>query len=363
MFSTKPKRLNDGWSIASPAEASMDAGDLDDLTAWIRQTYEYQKLHAVLIAQAGRLVYETYLEGPDESPYQPSEFRRFDVDTLHDLQSISKSVTALLAGIAFEGDYETALATPITALLDDNRYEFDEGAERITLQHVLTMSAGYEWDAWTYPWEDPRNSNRQIYMATDPIAALVKMPLEFEPGSHWEYNNGLTELLAAILERRTGQRIDAYAREVLFDPLGINRFEWWGQENWQPAGWPSAAGGLRLRARDLARIGWLVQNGGAWQGQQIVPVDWIRRCTESHMSEAWEGPRGNYGYGYQWWIGHSNSIPRYNIVAGFGNGGQQLLLVPERQLVVVVFAGNYGRYNHALFNWVLDRVVFAHRPN
>jgi CubicO group peptidase (beta-lactamase class C family) len=116
-----------------------------------------------------------------------------------------------------------------------------------------------------------------------------------------------------------------------------------------------------MRARDLAKIGSLVLHDGVWDNQRIVSSEWIQLSIQRHVMESIEGARGIYGYGFQWWPGRSNSIPTYKIIAGFGLGGQQLLVVPELHLVVTVFAGNYDRHGQNLFNWVLDRVAFAHR--
>ena len=166
-----------------------------------------------------------------------------------------------------------------------------------------------------------------------------------------------------IIEQKTGKRLRDFANEVLFEPLGINNFEWWGRRNWNPKGRPRASAGLRMRARDLAKVGSLVLHDGLWGNRRIVPSKWIQLSIQRHVKESIQGARGNYGYGFQWWPGHSNSIPRYKIIAGFGLGGQQLLVVPELHLAVTVFAGNYDRHGQNLFNWVLDRVVFAHRKH
>ena len=364
MLNTIPLQLHDGWPIASPDEAYLDERSLNDLTQWIEETYKYQNTHAVLIAHSGHLVYEIYLEGQDSRWYKPLGHRDFNVDSLHDLQSVSKSVTSLLLGLALRGDYEKALATPVTELFKDQGIAFGEGAEKVTLEHVLTMTAGFEWDVSSYPYDNPQNDNHKLFESEhDPVAFILGLRVTDQPGKVWKYNNGLTEVLAAIIEQKTGKRLDDFAVEALFEPLGITSFEWIGLSNWTPKDRLSAAGGLRMRARDLAKIGSLFLHNGVWNNQQIVPRKWIKLSGQKHVIDSIRGDRGIYGYGFQWWPGRSNSIPSYEIIAGFGNGGQQLLIVPERHLVVTVFAGNYGRHRHSLFNWVLDRVAFAHRKH
>ena len=359
MLNTIPLQLQDGWSIASPVEANLDAQSLYDLTRWIEETYEYHNTHAVLIEHAGHLVYELYLKGQDGTLGD----RVFNVNSLHDLRSISKSVTSLLLGIALQGDYERALATPVTDFFKGQDIAFGDGTEAIKLFHALTMTAGLEWDQETMPNNDPRDDEFKQVLAEDPIGMVLGRHVTDSPGTVWNYNSGLTELLVAIIEQKTGKKFREFAAEVLFGPLGITNFEWRGSWHWQPKGRPSSAWGLRMRARDLAKIGSLVLHNGLWGNQRIVPSEWIQLSIKRHVMESIQGARGTYGYGFQWWPGRSNSIPAYNIIAGFGLGGQQLLVVPELHLVVTVFAGNYDRHGQHLFNWVLNRVVFAHRKH
>ena len=359
MLNTIPLQLQDGWPIASPDETYLDARSLSDLTRWIEETYEYQNTHAVLIEHAGHLVYELYLKGQDGVFGD----RVFNVNSLHDLRSISKSVTSLLLGIALRGDYEGALASPVTDFFKGQDIKFGDGAETIKLIDVLTMTAGFEWDQWTLPNDNPKNDETQQYMSNDPVAFTLGRRVINPPGTVWTYNSGLTELLVPIIEQKTGKRFREFAAEVLFGPLGITNFEWYGSWHWQPEGRPGSAWGLRMRARDLAKIGSLVLHDGVWNNQRIVSSQWIQLSIKRHVMESVRSGRGAYGYGFQWWPGRSNSIPGYNIIAGFGLGGQQLLVVPELHLVVTVFAGNYDRHGQDSFNWVLDRVAFAHRKH
>lgn len=118
-----------------------------------------------------------------------------------------------------------------------------------------------------------------------------------------------------------------------------------------------------MRARDLAKIGSLVLHNCVWDNRQIVSPKWIRLSIQPHVNEVDRGMRGIYGYGFQWWSGRSSSIPAYRIIAGFGNGGQQLLVVPDRHLVVTVFAGSYGRPRQYMLGWMLNRIAAAHRKH
>jgi CubicO group peptidase (beta-lactamase class C family) len=168
-----------------------------------------------------------------------------------------------------------------------------------------------------------------------PYRYLLELPLAEKPGDVWNYNSGETGLLAAVLHKASGKRLDALAQEVLFDPLGIGDVEWAARyANGDPiAGW-----GLRMRPRDIAKVGQLVLDHGRWQGKQIVPEAWIAQSAAPQIDTG----RGSLFYGYLWWLGRS-LVERREVdwIAGFGLGGQRLYIVPERDLVVVVTAGLY----------------------
>jgi CubicO group peptidase (beta-lactamase class C family) len=181
-------------------------------------------------------------------------------------------------------------------------------------------------------------------------------PIEHEPGSTWYYSGGSTQVLASAISELTGQRLDEFAREHLFEPLGITEFEWLGPGGWTPDN-PAAMSGLRLRARDLAKIGSLYLHGGRWRDRQVVPGAWVDRSMARHVQEVGEwSDDGVWGYGYQWWIGDLRTGQR--VVAGVGNGNQRLFVVPAERLVVTVFAGEYNKFEgHS--ERILDRVLAA----
>ena len=358
MLNTTPEKLQDGWLVARPEEANLDFNTLAEITMALESGYEYPNVHAVLIEHAGRLVYELYLDGED-SGYGD---RRFNVNSLHDLRSISKSVTSLLFGIAFEGEYEQALATPVVEFFKDLDGSSNASAKAITLHHVLSMTAGFEWNEWAVPYSEPHNDSAKLFAAEDPDTFTLSQPVVDPPGSVWNYNGGLTELLVAIIEQKTGKRLREFARDKLFGPLGIDNFEWWGSWNWKPTGRPSGSAGLRMRARDLAKIGSLMLNDGIWKGKRILPSGWVRLVGQRHVEEAPAGEHKN-GYGYQWWAVNPGAIPPYKAIGGFGLGGQRLMFVPEYHLALTVYAGNYDSYQQDMGNRILHRVVAAHRSH
>ena len=253
-----PARLDDGWAVAAPSEAGFDPAALAALTAEIENN-NIRNVHAVIVEHAGRLVYEQYFSGLDERWGRSIGDISFDHDSLHDLRSVTKSVTTALLGIALGDDYQNAIDEPIVEYFEDLEGKFGAGVEDITLRHVLTMTAGLEWNEIDFcmllcaPYTE--NDELRLNATPDPISMVLGRPVRDPVGSRWNYNGGLTQVLAGLIHRMTGKHIDKFAEETLFGPLGITSYEWLGSPAWSPEKLPSAASGLRMRARDLAKFG------------------------------------------------------------------------------------------------------------
>lgn len=293
---------------------------------------EFSGLHGLLVIRNGRLALERYFEGEDEHWGQPLGKRRLDATLLHDVRSVTKSVVSLLYGVALSEGF----VPPVRARLVDQFPAYPEAAadprkRRITLAHVLSMRMGLAWNE-DLTYDDPNNGEREMEAAADRYAYILGRPMVERPGSRWVYCGGSTALLGRLIEQGTGRRLEDYAHDRLFRPLGIDTFEWVTGSDGRAA----ASSGLRLRSRDLARIGQMVLDRGLWLGKPIIPAGWLAssfkpRCyVESGLR-----------YGYQWWIGTlvATGKPWH---AAFGNGGQRLIVIPSLRMVVVILAGNYN---------------------
>ncbi len=340
-----PAELEDGWLIGSAGAAGFKDYLLDGLTRSIRNGNR-SGTHAVLIEKDGRLVYEVYSESYDQGPNGVSLGHViFEPTTLHDLRSVSKSVTSALLGIALGTDFDVALATPLPEFFPDIRSQFGADAGMVTLEHTLTMTAGLRWNQFSAPagtWEDDEFWLDQF---EEPISKVLSRPLVYPPGTKWTYSSGLTEVLVGIIERRSRRSLDQFAEEALFKPLGITDYEWVGASKWRGGTLPSGAWGLRLTARDLAKIGSLYLHRGQWHGRQVIPADWVARSVERHVEKipsTWADGI-NYGYGYQWIVGETRGFPSYKIIRAAGNGDQAVFILPEQKIVVTIFAGLYDQ--------------------
>ncbi len=328
---TTPGAAADAWQTAPLTEAGF-AAETGDLLDALYGSGELPDLHAVVVARHGKLVLERYFEGEDEIWGDPQGSVAFGPEVMHDLRSVSKSIVGLLYGIALAEGTVPPRETPLVDLFDYADLAADPARQKITVEHALTMTMGLAWDE-TLPYSDPRNSEIAMERSEDRYRYILERPIVTDPGSQWTYSGGATALLAHLVSRGSGKPLIDYAREKLFTPLGID------QSSWTPgfSGEAAAASGLRLTARDLARIGQMVLNGGRWNEHQIVPALWLRDSFVRHAAV-----EDGLSYGYQWWLGQGRRGGR-GWMAGIGNGGQRLAVFPDLDLVMVVYAGRYNQ--------------------
>ena len=311
----------------------IDAGKIGRIGPWL-DAWEEAHVHAVLVVRHGVTVYERYFAGADEH-WDGTDLGRvvYHKARRHDLRSITKSVVSLLVGIARDQGVIGDLNSPVFAFFPEHADLWTPDKDAITVRHLLTMSAGLEWNEEVPP-DHPDNSDDCMTLSPDPCRYVLQQRLTTTPGRTFNYSGGATTLLAEILKRTTGCAIDRLAADCLLGPLGIDDLEWERFAN----GDPIAASGLKLRPRDLAKLGRLVLSGGVWNGRQIVSAAWLTQSMQAQISA-----QGRFQYGYHWWIGRSSARGRIvEWVAAFGYGGQRLYVIPACGLAVVVMCGLYN---------------------
>jgi CubicO group peptidase (beta-lactamase class C family) len=261
-----PTRAADDWPRAALADAGFASDLSEQIDARVRDG-SFENLHAVLVARGGKLVLERYYEGRDEVWGRARGRVVVGPDTLHDLRSITKSIVGLLYGIALSGGEVPALDAPLVDQFPEYPdLALDPMRRRMIVAHALTMMLGTEWDEGL-SYADPRNSEHAMELADDRYRFVLDRPMVAEPGTRWVYNGGATAVLGRLIAKGSGRSLRDYAERRLFAPLRIGEFEWVRGHD----GEFIAASGLRLRPRDLARIGQLVLDGGRFEGRQIVP--------------------------------------------------------------------------------------------
>lgn len=335
----------DGWVTVAPSEIGRTTALLDELSEALRRGDAYRNVHAVLIASGGRLVYEEYFAGEDTHRGDGALGRVvFDPTRRHDLRSVTKSVVSALVGIAVGSGAISSVDRPVLEFFPELQDLATPERRAVTLRHVLAMTMGTEWIE-NIPYTDPKNDEIRMNRSTEPMRIVLDRDVVAPHGSRWNYSGGSTQLLAEVVERATGMRIEEYARQVLWEPLGINDVEWVANANGQA----SAASGLRLRPRDQLRFGQLYVDDGRWRGRQVVPADWITATLDRSIAlpdslvDLGDDATAVFGYGYQW--RHARfTLPYGNFTVNWalGNGGQQIWVVPDLELVAVINAGNYN---------------------
>ena len=258
------------WTSASPAEVGLDTKVLAAFDADLAAG-KYGLVDSMLVIRHGRVVYERSYRhdydaidgeqakkpsglnaldpgGPynDFNPWWHPYYRRGD---LHTMQSVSKTVTSVVIGVATARHEFPPLDTPVLSFFDAGQGKnVDARKQRMTLRHLLTMTAGLEWHE-DLPYDDPKNSCGLMEASFDWVRFAVDQPMSDEPGARFNYNSGATQILAHVFRKATGHDIEEYAARHLFAPLGIERWFW----KRSPTGLADTEGGLYLRPRDLRR--------------------------------------------------------------------------------------------------------------
>jgi CubicO group peptidase (beta-lactamase class C family) len=363
-----------GWAVSSPEEQGLDAAPFTALKeAVVAGTYGY--VDRLVVVRNGYLVlnerwendYNTISKGSESALgcgfetcpnaeavhqynyYHPDWHPYYKGSDVHSLQSVTKSVTSALIGVAI-GRGEVA---GTDAMLLDFFEEYDlSGVDprlyEATLADLLTMRSGIEWHE-DRPF-DSTNTTLQLEWSQDWIQFTLDQPMDAAPGEKWAYNSGGSHLMSGIIKQATGLYVDEYAEAYLFGPLGINDYYW----KQTPTRYPDTEGGLYLEAEQLAKIGYLFLNDGVWNGERILPEGWVRASTERHVEL---GGRRNIGYGYQWWRVDPGGT---EVWAGMGFGGQFLLIVPEYQMVGVANAWTlFGQTERTIRDGLLQAMLEA----
>jgi len=301
-----------GWRRSSPEAQGMDSKVLADAFDHIRQ--HRIPIHSLTIVRNGYIVLDAYFW-----PFQDGQ--------LHDLASVTKSVTSTLVGIAIGQGRLAGVSQPLLSAFDQrpiaNR---DARKERVTIEHLLTMTSGLDCHV-----AHGEITLSQMMGSMNWLQFMLDLPMRDEPGSRYEYCSGGMHLLSGVLAQVTGQNPLAFAHRELFGPLGITDVTWPTDPQGIPRGW----GDLHLQPRDMAKLGYLWLNGGRWEERQIIPEDWLRAAVQVHSHPGFSHGQ-EYGYGF--WVYPERNPP---IFEGLGRGGQRISVVPAANLVVVFTGGEF----------------------
>ncbi|MDR7086632.1 CubicO group peptidase (beta-lactamase class C family) [Aeromicrobium panaciterrae] len=260
----------------------------------------------------GELVYDAYWGGTSIRTTRPA-------------YSITKSVTAILVGIAAD---EGKLA------LDDNASKYipewrRTAARNVTIRDLLSNTSGRHWDYNT-------DYSQMVRRAPDKTAFAIGLGQDAKPGTKWDYNNSAVQTLEAVLEKATGQDVAAYGKKRLLDPIGMRDTTW----AHDAAGNTTTYSGIDSSCRDLARVGYLMMRSGAWKGKQLVSDSFVAEATNESSSQL------NAAYGLLWWVNKPGRIVTIDRAAGFPNDkppyrGQLAPKAPEDTFWALGYGSEY----------------------
>lgn len=325
------------WKVSTPEKQGLDPNLVSELYS---NAAKVKTIYSLLVIKNGCLIAEKY-------------FHEGAVDQKDRIQSVTKSYTSALVGIALVQGYLTSADQKMLEFFPELADRItDPRKGQITIRELLQMRAGYPWE------ESTRELFKLLYTGFRP-STLADVPLARDPGTGMEYSNLSSHLLGIIVARACSTDLKSYAQEHLFTPLHAEIGFW--QQDWE--GYYLGYADCYVRPRDMAKFGLLYLNDGRYDGKQIVPAEWVRASLETYSTDAWPFRVGrnfrNIRYGYQWW---SVSTGDHDYNLAWGHGGQQIALVKNLNMVIVVTAdplvGQHGggpwRKEKANLNLVAD---------
>ncbi|MFW9915321.1 MAG: serine hydrolase domain-containing protein [Candidatus Thorarchaeota archaeon] len=341
------------WNISTPEEYGTDSEQL--ARAFLEAT-NFANLYSILLIRNGTLIAERYFNGASKD------------DAFH-IHSVAKSFTTTLVGIAFQEGYLTSLDQKLMDFFPEYASpDLDPRKYNITIHHLLSMTAGFDFPENTANWTAYTGSSNWVKYA-------IELPLRHSPGADWAYSTPHTNLLSAILTKATGMNTRAFAEKYLFSPLQIAVNHW----HQDPQGIYTGGHEMYFAPRNLARLGLLYLENGKIDGQLILSAEWLEKSlgdfTNGSLKEYEEATGGwisisDMAYGYGWWLGTMNHImalnqttPLYEVYYAMGLGGNFILNIPELNVIIVTTASGtiFDRSNEEedIMNFIARKIIPA----
>jgi CubicO group peptidase (beta-lactamase class C family) len=322
-FNIEAVDIGDGWTISSLAAEGFDEASFREAVIPLFSENNYITVTGMVVVRNGKLVAESYMRD------FPGRLQK------RQIQSSTKCITSLVFGITLDKNYFTSLDQKLYSIIPE---AFDEDLRKreITLRHLLTMNSGLKFNNDEFAEElfMKKQKNVNKYILAKPLFAL--------PGAGFNYRDCDPQLISGAIHKQTGLPLDSVAKKYLFKQLGITDYFW--ERNSDGDSWASEA--LFMRPRDMAKIGQLVLNKGKWNGEQLVSEEWINLSTSTQSDpNAGLPPDKKVSFGYYWRI-----QPDGVAIEANGAGGQQILIIPEKNLVIVYTCDPYVQSKYSLAN-------------
>ena len=355
-----PEFADDGIQVGTLEEVELDSQMLTKVMGRI-YTNKYDQVHSFLIYKDGLLVFEEYMEGNKykyDGPYHYGERIQWGRDSLHIIHSVTKSITSACIGIAIDKGYISSENESIFNYLPEHQEFKSGGREDVTIEHLLTMTSGLKWDEWGTGHGSAANDIDRIYWECqdDPLACVLENPMTHSPGEKFNYNGGGTDILGEILKNASGMNIRDFSEEYLFGLLEIDSVYWTQFEN----GVFSCDGHFKMTPRGMLKIGITFLNEGIWNDQRIISKEWVEKSKTTYGNNRGINipidDSGRNGYAFSWWTNQiSGAGMQASLFQAGGWGGQEIIVIPDLNMVVVFTGGNYVVKKH--YYQILERFV------
>ena len=313
------------WPKSDPSAQKLNKKILDRLVNKISEGKEFPDIHSLLVVRNGYLVVEEYFNG-------------YKAEDIHMQQSVSKSFTSAVMGIAIEQGSIKGVYEKVLGFFKNkkNIKNMDSKKASMKLKDLLTMRSGTDYHEGYS--SSPHSQLNRLERGWDKF--YLNRPMESKPGTRFQYDSGGVILMSAMLKNRTGKHVDKFAEKFLFKPLGIKKYRWFKNKEAHP----HTGGGLSLRPRDMAKFGLLYLRNGKWESKQVVPSWWVEESFKKHVKFSGYRIRRQTGYGYLWWIQQPDpeGSGKHDIYSARGAYGQFIFIIPEHRMVVVVTARTRG---------------------
>ncbi len=357
---SRPADIDDGLESGNIYDVGIDVNTLGYGIDRIRNG-KNGEVHSLLVYNRGKIVVEEYFQGHDykwDGPNHHGTLVNWHVDRRHNVASVGKGITSACIGIAIEQGFIESVDQSIFDYLPEHQHLKTAEKEQITIEHLLTMTSGLQWDEWGTTLANEINDLVALWDCDDPVACILERPMVSKPGTEYIYSGGNMIVLGEIIQNATGMDIESFSWEYLFGPMGIEEIPAWDWMN--DTGVIYAGGNQVLTPREMMKVGVTYLNNGVWNGQQIIPEEWVFLSSEPFGNNTGikvpGADGGRMGYGYTWWLWdtkhNGETLNTYNAI---GWGGQQITVIPELDTVIVFTGGNYTSITHN-FN-TLERYI------
>jgi len=329
-ISWQPEILDDGWQVSSLKEQGIDSVAINNLYV---EAQSLDNLYGLLVVKNGYLVAEKYYNGKSVNDASPTA-------------SVTKSITSALAGIAIREGYITGKNQKLKDFFPEINWESaDPRKSDITVEQILQMRSGY-------PWEESDGYLNTLFQTSNWIPLLSQFPLMHDPGTQFGYSNLTAHIMGIIISRGSKKTLLAFAKEYLFDDMGIT-VPYWPAD---VSGYYYGMGDIHLPPRSLAKFGQLYLDNGVWNDIQFIPSEWVNQSLQVYSSSTYEREILNYihnlQYGYLWWSGASGS---HTIWFAWGHGGQMIVIVRDLNMIVIATAAPQPGFDNAA--WQKEKAI------